>query len=269
MPGCVVNRDLYDQRLDELKIETGCAELLWPDADRDGWGSDAAPSCTVDGPSATNGLDCDDDDRDVTGRTSVLCPADLGERDGVATTVSGPSEFVVVWDPTDPVPPPGANDRCGPLGWGGDLATFADAPTVVTVQEQVEARAEVWWGHVGVAWDGPTLDNGAWSWIDDADDGVIVQAFSWCNGMIPGPEDFYPLLNPDNPSHAQQINDELDTFRLALHYDPDDGWCLGVPPLEEIPSDPVLAAAGYGSGRAHFICRRETPDPEDYSGMER
>ena len=131
---------------------------------------------------------------------------------------------------------------------------------------------------MGIEWDGPAVDNGQWSWVDDSDDATITQAFSWCDGVEPSPVDFFPLLNPLDPDHVPAMNQQLGELRLAYVRQEDGSWCLGLP-FHAIPdatwaelqagtadmSDPFVAeVARYTTSDAHPLCERPKPDPEDY-----
>ena len=164
------------------------------------------------------------------------------------------------------------------------LATFASQAeldaVLASLTASVDAGTGVYAGFVGIHWDGPDALTGAWSWVDDSDDGLITSDLDWCD-VEPVPNDFFPLLNPADPGHVDAIAEQLPGLRLALVYREGDGgmeWCLGLP-WQAIPSDiydeilagtenladPFVAdVSRYGNSDAHLVCRRPQPDPVNY-----
>ncbi len=264
------------------KLEVGCAEsFFYQDADGDKWGdpnSEPVRLCSADvdaGYTASNGRDCDDGDEFITGLVNSECPQGLvpavdGVEPPIGGAVFGDSEFAFVHGEAAVVRHTMATLAC--KRWGsvddsvdppveeGHLATFANLAGVQAVTDALEATLEpgtVDALFVGIEWDGPAVDNGQWSWVDDSDDAVITQAFSWCGGVEPSPVDFFPLMNPLDPDHVPAMVEQLPELRLAYVRQEDGQWCLGLP----------LDAGGdprFTTSDAHLLCERPTPDPADY-----
>lgn len=283
----------------DVVLEVGCAEkAFYPDADGDGWGdaaSEPVASCNPPeggGVTASNGRDCDDTKKSITGRVGAMCPEGLVASDepiAFEGVVYASSEFVFLYgEETPALRFTSATTAC--QDWSGadladglwvprgDLATFDSQAELAEVQDAIEGAlesGEVYAGFVGIGWEGD-LQSGAWSWTDDASDAVI-DILPWCAGE-PLPEDFFPNLNPADPEHAPGLEDELENVRVALVLEESGSWCLGMP-LDAVPAavrdeleagsadltDPYyagMAALTYTDG--HLVCERQTPDPANY-----
>ena len=268
-------------------LEIGCdLSNFYPDADEDGWGDGTEPAvelCEADrgqGLTASNGRDCDEGDPDITAQVGV-CPANLipVQAGDPAIQYAGvlfdESEFVFVFAESTETQRytagtsmctnwAGADDVDGEWVSRGELATFGSAAELDAVTSRIEdvTGGSVYAGFIGIEWDGTAVDNGAWSWVDDANDDLIEQALDWCGGTAPSPLEFFPNLNPNNPDHIPTFNQELGQIRIALILDEAGQWCLGV------PSDAVDEGApmvdDYTNTRGHFICRRAKPEVKDY-----
>lgn len=302
--GCGSSWDI--RKGDQLPI--GCAEsYFYEDADGDKWGdptSEPQKLCQADvelGLTASNGRDCDDADANITGLVGTSCPDGLvGTVDGAAVPHGGvifdASEFAYVYGADAPVARHGAaTQACA--GWGGatydgaawqttgTLATFAKLEEIDEVKTALEAAVAGGSGvhatFLGIEWSSASLDSGAWTWVDDSDDGLLTQGFSWCGGTEPVPADFFPLLNPESQEHVGAMIAQLPELRLAWVLQEDGNWCLGLP-WQAIPADiwadlqagtadlddPVVAdVSRYSTSDAHLLCERPKPNPDEYKHL--
>jgi len=264
------------------ELEVGCALYkFYPDADEDGWGDgsvEPVEACEADdaaGLTARNGRDCDDEDNTITGRVGSICPHELSTGDGDSDAYAGviyDSEYVIVYGDGDYAEHQQADILCN--NWAGNLdgevqgqlATFASAAELQEVRERIEdlVGTSPFAGFVGLAWDGPSNDDGSWQWVDEnADAALIEQDLNWCNGVEPAPLDAYPHLVPGNPDHAAAINEQLSKVRLALVLDEAGDWCLGFP--WDAVSETGPLAEFYTGVEGHFICQRVKQDAADYA----
>lgn len=226
-------------------IDTACQEQLWfVDADADGWGSpdiEGVLACTGGdtdaNPLVRNDRDCDDAEALVTGRSGSICPDQLVA--GADPTEFTPSiignEFIAVHESTPVVWPGAGADSCGPLGWGGSLATFG---TIGTLEGVLDSVPDVWAGWVGYS---PT--EAAWGHYDL--DGTWVAATTQLNVD----------LCDDNADYSQ-----LPYLALVTDGPGALDYCLGSPlDLEG------TTTAAYEQLYAHFICERTAPNRDDYA----
>ncbi len=256
-------------------LPTGCNELFnyYLDIDGDGWGvpTKGAPrvQCRPNfetGFTATNPLDCDDLNPDVTGRVGALCPSEIA---GPSTScvdglVFGDREYAVTCVPVTPQRTTTAQDRCAawagsPVGEGAEEpAEGADATRGLADLSAGFERAQVlelWllpleeilldhtmW--VDQRWSG-TLNDGQWVWGS----GAAITDLPWCAGEV-APADFYPELRVEQPEGREALEARLPELRLSLRRRPE-GWCRGVPPIEP----------PYERLTAHYLCERPRPDP--------
>lgn len=300
--GCGSSWDI--RKGDQLTL--GCAEsYFYEDADGDSWGdplSEPQKLCQANvelGLTASNGRDCDDADPTITGLVGTSCPDGLvGTTNGAPVPHGGvifdPSEFAYVYGADAPVTRHGAGiQACA--GWGGStydgaawqttgtLATFASLAELEAVRDDLEGAVAggVHATFLGIEWDGASIDTGAWSWVDDSDDALLTQGFSWCGGQEPVPADFFPLLNPESQDHVGAMIAQLHELRLAWVLQESGSWCLGLP-WQAIPADiwadlqagtadmgdpEVADVSRYTTSDAHILCRRPKPNPDDYKHL--
>jgi hypothetical protein len=233
---------------DDFVVDTDIAERpYFHDEDGDGWGDFGSTGQLLPQPDQTSGFtavnnrDCDDADENVTGITGSICPERLTLGGSAYTGVVYETEFVVVHDDSELVWPGHAEDACGPWGWGGGLAQFADTTELAQVQATLE-DFPVYAGWVGVVGDG----NNGWQWEDGT---ALAAPFSLCPGA-PGSDEVDP-----------------ERQRLALLKLGASTWCFGTPDQVEQADwdESQYPNPGYTEGEAYFVCERETPDPEHYA----
>ena len=265
-------------------LYTQCAEpkTYYLDADGDGWGdpNDEGLPNACDPPAgstATNNRDCADSDVTNTGRVGSVCPQELVPSTSdvpAGTLVSPGSEYAFVYGLDTPrVNAVEAETNCTLWGaarlddvlgeqlWSstGHLATYGlQDDSLARTQLEIEAVVTgSFAAYIGVMWSG-SVEEGSWVWVsyeeDDADDSLI-DAIGWCADEAPIPEDFFPGLNPTDPTHRNLIEEEMDALRLALVWNASEGWCLGMP--EDAGED-------YGFEEGHVLCERIPPSPADY-----
>jgi hypothetical protein len=234
--------------------------VFYKDVDGDGWGDPSGefdelcePSIEL-GFTASNGLDCVDDDALTTGEVGQMCPAEFHETTAWQGVVDASSELVVVhgndtevtrytiadticeaWGGQEYTAPE-AEDGEGTYVVRGSLATFGSAEQRDSVQQaifdSVTTDPKVYAGFIGLAWDDTTSD---WTWVDDTDDAFIESGFDYC-GDKPTLADVFPTLDTGNPEHAALFEQEKGRVRLALiMQDAGDTmeastFCLGLPP---------------------------------------
>jgi hypothetical protein len=247
-------------------IETGCvdSQAYFMDADDDGWGApaDYIMACEGDIQSnyvSRNGLDCDDSDPMVTGKTGAICPQGLISGDVEFTGIVGiDREYVVVHESAELVTATTAELACGASGWGGDLARLSDEGERILITDELENSGVTseFAGFMNIG----TEDNKSWSWLA-TDDGPAAEAFdqvdvgaNWCLGVEPTPSKYAV-------EGSASYSAELSSARLALVVR-DGFWCFGSPEQtyalnNEDPED-------YTLKKAHFICERSKPNPADY-----
>ncbi len=267
MAGC---GSYWDIRAGE-DLPIGCANLLnyYLDVDGDGWGQAGAPTplCEPDvaeGLTASNDLDCDDDDNQITGQVGSLCPEDL-DPEGTscyAGLLRGDSEFLVTCGSSPTQRYSIAESRCH--AWSGQeteegvpghrgLAQLESEVEVFDVVAWLEDLPEVQPGFavfVDLRWDGD-LDSGSWRWPD----GSSPDSIAPCGGSEPGVDDFYPALVPGDPNAEPTLEEHKDEVRLALVWD-GTSWCRGTPDEGD--------AAIYDHQSAHYLCERPRPDLSQY-----
>ncbi len=209
------------------------AERLWfEDLDGDGWG--AGPGLVSRREQAgwvRNDRDCDDDDPDVTAEIGPMCPTELVSGDQPNDLVGhrgGRAEFVAVLGATPTGSAPPAEAACRWWGLSGGLATFESMAEFAAVRDALDRVSDGPYA----GWIGLESDGQDWAWQGDASV-EIIDAIGWCQ------------VNEPDPS----------LYVNAALVRTDGAWCLGV------PSD---AGASYGEFRAHFVCERPVPDPQDY-----
>jgi hypothetical protein len=186
-------------------------QIFWFDADQDGWGdADGGTELRCEGVTetfltATNGLDCDDDDAGIGGKTGAACPFEVAGEEGLVTGfVAGQTEFLAIHGLADPVFYTEAETTCSEV-WGGrtrtagadtvdtaddvwetvgTLATFGGSSELAELQLEVEKSLDdpsivwpVFSGFVGVTYDGVFVD-GVW----DSDAGDWETAPHWDGG---------------------------------------------------------------------------------------
>jgi hypothetical protein len=263
----------WDLRKGE-SLAVGCAgQLNWyPDADGDQWGdpgSTPTPSCVPDeahGLTASNDLDCDDSDPDITGKAGAICPSQMV--DGAATCVAGVrqggSEYVATCDETPltefaqaeqdcaawagtETPEAVANGRDGHRGLAALKTEFESNSIQDWLAPRIGGTPTAIW--TDLRWSG-TLDDGQWQW----DDGSLPTYLAPCGGVEPKPADFWPELVPGVPESDAAVEAHLGDVRLALVFD-GTGWCRGVP---------TAAGSAYGPRTAYTLCERPSPDLADY-----
>lgn len=261
------------------KLAIGCPTRdLWQDSDADGWGDpDVTPQplCEPDavlGFTAEVGLDCDDDDPEVTGRVGSLCPEDLaaGEPAGTLGLEWGGVEYVAAWGPElDTSDAVAAAVACA--AWAGPaalepaegLVAFAAAIDVETVTARLSVAVgagRVFAGWIDAGWEG-AVDDGVWSWVGLGDDGLLGgDTLPWC-GEIPEAVDAWPELNAADPEHRAAMEEELSGLRLSLNLDALGGFCVGLP----VEAGDGVTDASYGPWQAHPVCARARPDPALWS----
>jgi len=253
---------------EELPI--GCANVLnfYLDADGDGWGeadSVGSPLCAPDvdhGLTASNNLDCDDTDPDITGQVGSLCPQDLdaGGTADFAGLRRGDSEYLVVFGASEPQRFSEAEARC--QAWAGvplddagghrGLATLSTGPEAADVQQELlDGLGQSDFGaFVDLRWAG-TLDTGAWEWSD----GSAPDSLPACGGVEPTVADFFPALNAGDPNALPTLEEHLAGVRLVM-VSSGGGWCRGAPSAASAP--------GYDAQSAHYLCERPVPVLSDY-----
>ncbi|MEQ1564702.1 MAG: hypothetical protein ABMA64_03605 [Myxococcota bacterium] len=251
------------------ELEIGCAGYLYnwyPDADGDRWGDPGSvptPSCAPDeanGLTASNDLDCDDNDATITGKTAAICPSQMAG--GLASCVrgvrQGQSEYVLTCEDTPMIPFAQGEQDC--LAWAGwetpesveldpeghhglaSLDTDFEYNTLVAwLDEQVGSIPTAVW--VDVRWSGD-LQTGGWAWPD----GTAPTFVPACGGIEASPADFWPDLVPGLPESDAALTEHLDEVRLALVFD-GSGWCRGVP-----------STIGLEPREAHVLCERPSPN---------
>ncbi|MBX2799818.1 MAG: hypothetical protein KTR31_19220 [Myxococcales bacterium] len=253
-------------------LPLGCANLLnyYLDVDGDGWGQQGSlptPLCEPDpdqGLTASNHLDCDDENPDITGRVGAVCPEDL--EDGGAACfdglVFGDSEFVVTCGDSSVQRYSVAEDRCH--AWAGTqtsslpeqdegqrgLATLeADFEQVQVLEDWLESIEDVGPGFavfVDLRWQGD-LQTGGWAWPS----GVVPEELPACGGEEPTVADFFPSLIPGDPNAVDTLEAGIEEVRLALILT-GNGWCRGTP---DDGGD-----LRYDHQQAHYLCERPRPD---------
>ena len=256
--GCGDDSDLPEP------IDVGCSNMAsyYLDSDGDDWGEPGSDIllCRADhetGYTASNGLDCDDDDPSVTGQAGSVCP-DQMVPGGVdyAAVVHGSTEFVAVHSDTAVISAAAAAATCGPWGWGGHLATFDSQADLDAVQGVLE-DLEVYSGFVDIEWDVTAQE---WVWSDGS--ALDPSSVGWCSGSPPLPEDFDPHLDPQQLDYEERVAD----IRLAVVKN-DWGWCFGEP-RDALPfgldTGEVTDYPPYTPMLAHFICERDAPNPADF-----
>lgn len=170
-------------------------KTFWFDSDQDGWGdANGGTELRCEGVTetfltATNGLDCDDDDAGIGGRTGAACPLEVAGEDGLITGfVSGQYEFLAIHGLAEPVFYTEAETTCAEV-WGGrartagaetiettddvwesvgSLATFAGSSELAELQLEVEKALDdpsivwpVFSGFIGVSYSGEFI-KGVW-----------------------------------------------------------------------------------------------------------
>lgn len=232
------------------------------DEDGDGWGRpDSAPT-PLDAPdpskqlTASNALDCDEQDRLVTGRTGALCPTEIGGGSPeVSGQVVGQSEFVATWGSSPTLHFSEGGFQCE--AWAGgptpdvpetahyglaSLETANEYNSVVDWLAGLTTGPMSFW--VDLVWNGD-LEAGQWEWPD----GTVPTYVPACGGVEPHPADLYPDLVLGLPEADETLAAHLPHMRLALVYDGTE-WCRGVPEAKGGP---------YGPRDAHVVCERYTP----------
>jgi hypothetical protein len=282
LSGCGSYWDL--RKGEELPI--GCAGLLnwYTDADGDQWGDPGSSPTARCGPdqasqlTASNALDCDDDDPGITGQVGALCPTDMfSGANGtgsscVAGIQSGESEFVATCTGSPLVGFTMAQQDCAAWsGWVTDPAAAAagtggqhglaslqtdfEYDDVVTWLETVAAGQPLAvWGDL--QWSGSIeTASGAWQWPDNG--GTAPNWIPPCGGTEVGPVDFWPDLVLGLPETDQAIQESLGEIREALVYD-GASWCRGTPDAMGGP---------FGPREAFALCERPAPALSDFEDV--
>lgn len=259
----------WDIREGEV-LDIGCADLLnyYLDLDGDGWGQAGTEPTALcepnlqDGLTASNALDCDDEDADITGQVGLVCPAELDPQGTPCYSglVFGDSEFVVTCGDSSPQRFTAAEQLCD--SWATDettgsveeaghhgLATLeADFERVEVLESWLEGLSEVEAGFsifVDLRWTGE-LDGGAWAWPS----GAAPDGIPPCGGTEPTVADFYPNLIPSDPNAQETLEEHKGEVRSVLVFD-GNGWCRGT------PSD---GGEAYDHQTSHYLCERPRPD---------
>lgn len=122
LAGCLVREDLYD----EARARLDAQPHVWADCDGDGWGDpqyvahlpEVEPAC--EGTWVDNGRDCDDSDPNTSFRSGALCADELAD-DWFLYTLPDRELLLVLGERYTLGQ---AEVRCGPVGWGGALASL-------------------------------------------------------------------------------------------------------------------------------------------------
>lgn len=264
----------WDLRKGE-SLDVGCAGLknFYPDADGDKWGEpDSIPTqaCTADeaaGLTASNDLDCDDDDEGITGRAGAICPTQMVG--GLATCVEGlrqgGSEFVGTCGETPLVAfgqaaqdcqawagweTPEAVDegRVGHRGLASLETDFEFNGVTDWIEQQVGSVPTAVW--VDLRWSGSVTD-GSWAWPDGSAPTLVAP----CGGDETLPGDFWPELVPGVGGADDSLEAHLDEVRAALVWN-GTAWCRGVPDF-----------VGNAPREAYALCERPSPNLADYEDV--
>lgn len=188
LTACLVRDDLYLEARERLNDEPH----VWADCDGDGWGDPAyvahlpevEPAC--EGTWVDNRLDCDDDNPSTSFRSGALCADEVAETWALYELEE--RELLLITDGSYTLQQ--AENRCGPIGWGGELARL----TASDLEKGLALPA----GFGG--WVGASL-YGDWEWSDgsaidlpfcsDAPDaeGLVVIAELGVPTCLGGPDD--------------------------------------------------------------------------------
>jgi hypothetical protein len=211
-----------------------CDQPFYMDADGDGWGDPnveprlaCAPSCLY---TASNPLDCDDGDPEVSAQLGAVCPADVFGEDPSFQSFNTPVLEYLAWYGAAPkVEAEEAQEGC--VAWGGDLATWRNTQDLEAFLIELEGIS-VYVGFVDLA---PNA-NGGWSW--GAESNILMEGL-WCQGEPPAP------LHPEE--------------RLAI-VKAGPAWCFGRP--SDAPQS--LNSGSDLTEQAYAICERPRPYPENF-----
>lgn len=274
----------WDLRAGE-ELPIGCAGVLnwYHDADGDGWGDPSSaptPRCGPDPDNeltASNALDCDDDDDGVTGRVGALCPSEMftGANGTGSACVAGLQgdgvEFVTTCTGSPLVGFTMAQQDCAAwAGWITPEAAEAGATGdhgLASLETDLELAAVVEWLEgvankepmavwVDLRWNG-TIESGSGSWEWPDDGGTAPNGIPPCGGTEVGPVDFWPDLVLGVPESDAALEESLGEVRQALVYDGSE-WCRGTPDAMGGP---------FGPREAFALCERPAPVPTSFEDV--
>lgn len=262
--GCGARWELVDPLVGECRRTF----QFYRDGDGDGFGDPAASvaACEageVDGYTARNGVDCDDNDPAVTaGGVGTWCAAELVGA-GWAHQLAGDG-VELLWLLGEQAVG-GAEGELLCEAWGGEGGALSSLAAV-----DLEAS----WAAVGAPAEAAFLVGGRWlgergeglagSYVPGEErggertEGVwtgswtgVAGALGWCAGE-PDPSTAYPRHYPADPAYAAFWEEALPGLRLAVR-SAGAGWCLDLPEHTE--------------AQVGVVCERAAPDPADWVGV--
>jgi hypothetical protein len=248
------------------------------DLDGDGFGDPDVASVEaclpgeVEGFTARNGVDCDDQDPLATaGGVGTVCASDLFDHPRawvVHLGADGQEALAVVSDAR--LSTVQGELVCG--WWGGASGELAGLSAAAVREQLTDAEPPTgsvfviggrWEGARGEGLAGSYLPGevegdgrtpGAWTGTWVGVDALLAEA-GWC-GPAPVPGDVYPEHHPSDPVYTSFWDGVLPELRLGLRVD-EGGGCVEL--LRAAP-DPEQAPPG-------LICQRASPDPADFEGI--
>ena len=266
--GCM---SIYDTR-DPVQLKS--VRTWYLDEDGDGWGAPEGDGLLAEAGegsyTATNAMDCDDDDARVTAKLGSVCPSAMALE--YLPHVYADGEYLASLGTTDVSLATAAANLCA-SGWGGgaDLATFDSNDERNSLTDALDAALdpeEAFAAFVGLIWSGE-ISEGEWMWSDGSTYALDQPAF--CGDSEPTAGDLLPQCeaapdncdgdeNGDKDGVVNDADDAVAVLRLSLVRAGED-WCFGSPAfgLAGEQSDPA-----YTATRAHFVCERPAPDTSEY-----